>query len=158
MQCGQLKRCEIPRSVRVIPDHAFHGCSLLRNLGLPDSVVSIGAFAFWGVGNEPGYDEEKIAEIVLPDTVTEMGRYAFAYCKAGAVKLSEGLTYIPRGAFAYGRFEEIAIPESVTEIGKEAFAFCYGIDAVTFPTQTPCIMTGRNRKVSVFSPGIRSES
>ena len=134
MQCGQLKQCVIPPSIRVIPDHAFHGCGMLRRLGLPDSLVSVGAFAFWGVGNGLSYNEDRIAEITLPDTVTEMGRYAFSYCSANVVKLSDGLTYVPRGAFAYGRFEEINVPESVTEIGEEAFAFCYGIDTVTFPS------------------------
>ncbi len=135
MQCGQLKQCAIPPSIRVIPDHAFHGCGLLHQLSLPDSLVSIGAFALYGVGDDISYgDKDHIAEIALPDTVMEMGRYAFSRCRANAVRLGAGLTYVPRGAFAFGRFEEITVPESVTEIGEEAFAFCYGIDTITFPS------------------------
>ena len=37
----------IPDGVDSIGDHAFHGCTELTNITIPESVTKIGASAFW---------------------------------------------------------------------------------------------------------------
>lgn len=113
----------IPASVTSISDLAFEGCTNLahivveagnakyrsegdcllegtrllvgcKNSHIPDSVTSIGAYAFRGSG---------IASVTIPDNVKDIEERAFCDC--------DNLT-------------SIVIPDSVTSIGKDAFLNC----------------------------------
>ncbi len=59
----------IPDSVVSIGDYAFYGCSDLTSVTIPDSLKSIGAYAFSGC--------RKIKSITIPNTVTNIGTAAF---------------------------------------------------------------------------------
>jgi hypothetical protein len=129
----------IPNSVESIGYSAFAYCKNLTGVTIPDSVTSIGdaAFAYCenlteikvDAGNseynsEGGvlYDKYKTLvtypagkttkTFIIPDDVTSIGYYAFAYCE-----------YHLTG---------VTIPDSVTSIGDMAFAWCYSLISVTF--------------------------
>ena len=57
--------------LKVICENAFHGCSRLRNITLPNCLEEIGFYAFCESGLE---------EIVLPGTLEEISRDAFNGC------------------------------------------------------------------------------
>ena len=101
----------------------------------------------------------KYQTISMPDTITNIGDYAFFYCGQlttitlssgltsigeaafegcsllGNVTLPEGLTAIGNNAFYYCEaIEEIAIPEGVTTIGAYAFCGCTSLASVSIPT------------------------
>ena len=101
----------------------------------------------------------KYKTISMPDTITEIGDYAFYYCGQlttitlssgltsigeaafegcsllGNVTLPKGLTAIGNNAFYYCEaIEEIAIPEGVTTIGAYAFCGCSSLTSVSIPT------------------------
>ena len=59
----------IPDSVTSIGDYAFYGCNSLTSVTIPDSVTSIGEYAF--------RDCNSLASITIPDSVTSIGDYAF---------------------------------------------------------------------------------
>ena len=86
----------IPDSVTSIGDYAFYGCTGLASITIPNSVTSIGYRAF--------YNCSSLTSITIPDSVTSIGNYAFEYCSA--------LTSVTLG-------------NSVTSIGKDAFKNCY---------------------------------
>lgn len=54
-----------------IPDKAFYNCYALTSVELPDSITSIGEYAFYYC---------KITSIEIPSEVTSIGKYAFGYC------------------------------------------------------------------------------
>ena len=71
---SNITNIEIPDSVTSIGNYAFRGCSSLTNIAIPDSVTSIGNYAFRGCSS--------LTNIAIPDSVTSIGRDAFENCTA----------------------------------------------------------------------------
>ena len=108
--CSGLTSLTIPSSVTSIGNSAFSGCSGLTSFTIPSSVTSIGSKAFSGCsgltnlyyiiddeietylskghpnigvncGIEYYLNDKKITSVVIPSTITEMGKYAFQNCR-----------------------------------------------------------------------------
>ena len=60
-------------------------------------------------------------QVVIPDTVTEIGNSAFESTAIASVNLPDGLTKIGSSAFYNDRLTTINIPDTVTSIGALAF-------------------------------------
>ena len=84
-----------------------------------ETVIGVGDRAF-------GYMAFPISSVVIPDSVTIIGREAFAWCEAlTSVTIGNKVTHI--GSFAFGccsSLEKIDIPQSVTQIELDAFQIC----------------------------------
>ena len=61
----------------------------------------------------------------MPDTIKEVGKYAFASnMYMTNIKLSASLKYIPEGMLAFcGKLKELDVPPSVKSIGKNSFDY-----------------------------------
>ena len=90
-------------SVTSIGDYAFHYCTGLTSVTIPNSVTSIGINAFGFCSG--------LTSITIPDSVTSIGSGAFDNCS--------GLT-------------SVTIGNSVMSIGDNAFADCFGVTIVYF--------------------------
>ena len=62
----------IPNSVTSIGDYAFSGCSGLTSVTIPNNVTSIGWMAFYGCSG--------LTSVTIPNSVTSIGGYAFLEC------------------------------------------------------------------------------
>ncbi len=62
----------LPGSLLSVGDCAFLGCTGLSELDLPDSLRSVGAYAFCRLG---------ISELTLPNSLERIGSYAFGGCR-----------------------------------------------------------------------------
>ena len=80
-----------------------------------------------------GFSEAK--EVVIPDSVTEIGAHAFAVCEnLTSVVIPDSVTTIGDNAFAHcASLTSVAIPNSVTAIGDWAFGDCPSLTSVVIP-------------------------
>ena len=126
--------------------HKLHlNGDLVTNLVIPDSVTSIGGFAFWGCAG--------LTAVTIPDSVTSIGGSAFSGCTGlTSVTMGNGLTSISNYAFYdCTGLTTITIPDSVTSIGDYAFNGCR-IEKATMPAlAASCIKNDWLRTVIITS-------
>jgi hypothetical protein len=96
-KCTRLKSITIPNSVIEIEGVAFFGCKSLESINFPASVTKINNSTFNGCSN---------LSVVLPETISEVGEYAF-YCKSVAFLnpkcvLPNSVYTIPGDVIIYG--------------------------------------------------------
>ena len=95
--------------------------------------LTTGQMVIGGEGDMPNCDsapwenyKNEIKSVMISDTVTSIGEYAFSYCMALTnVDMGEGVTKI--GVCAFDEcmdLKEVIIPDSVIVIGRSAFNFC----------------------------------
>jgi hypothetical protein len=115
----------IPDSVTSIGNFAFGECSGLVSLVIPDSVTSIRDYAFYGCSG--------LTSLVIPDSVTNIGDSAFLGCSGlTSLVISDSVTSIGWNAFSEcSSLSSLVIPESMTSIGSEAF-FNTGLRKILF--------------------------
>ena len=99
-----------------------------------------------------------LADVVIPDSITNIGRDAFAYSSLTGVIIGKGVTSIPMCAFMdCGGLENVVISDSVTEIGMTAFARCKSLKDITLPesvkTMGDTVFYGCENLKSIRIPG-----
>ena len=158
--CSSVSGVTIPGSVTNIGARAFYNCIGLSSVTIPDSVASIGgqAFAscsrlvaitvgalnpFYSTTNGVLFNKNRTTLIqypggpsgayTIPNTVTNIGSYAFFYSPyLTGVTIPSSVSSIGGYAFldAYS-LSGITIPNSVTDIGAYAFSSCYSLTKAT---------------------------
>ena len=147
---------ERTRKVTSIGKDAFHNCSGLTSVTIPNSVTSIGQQAFENcrglssvtIGNSVTYigkgafdDCSSLTSVTIPNSVTYIGEGAFHGCSGlTSVTIGNSVTYIDKGAFGHcSGLISVTIPNSVTYIGENAFAGCSGLISVNIPNSVTSI-------------------
>ena len=153
--CKDLTNVNIGSSVTEIRAYAFRNCTSLKSLNLPASVTSISSdffdgYAFYGcnaltsitvdAGNT-SYDSRQNCNAIInsesnslilgcqnttiPDSVVEIGDYAFYGCNSlTKMTIPSSVTEIKGRAFKdCSNLKTVTIPASVTGIGDEAFGY-----------------------------------
>ena len=128
-----LTSITLPESLTSIGAYAFYNSGGLTSITLPANVTSIGSGAFWFCSG--------LTSITLPDSVNGIGSHAFAGC-SGLTNIAFGnrLTSIDSYAFVGClRLTAIALPDSVTSVGDGAFYGCSALASVTLPNSVTSI-------------------
>ncbi len=110
--------------IKAISTSAFEGCSALSSVQLPNTLETIGDYAF--------SDCVSLLDFVMPDSVKSVGVGAFDGCaQMSYVYLSQSLEKIGEKAFnSCVALSSIDIPSSVKNIGKEAFLACNSLTKI----------------------------
>lgn len=131
--CKNDKIYEIPDSVTSIGSYAFDFCENLTSVIIPNSVISLCDYAF--------YYCTSLTSVTIPDSVTRIGQNAFQYCTSlTSVTIHDGVTSI--GSCAFNNCENltsVTIPNSVTSIGDSAFSRCKSLTSITIPDSVTSI-------------------
>ena len=78
--------------------------------------------------------KKNIREVIIPDTVENIGSYAFGYCyKLEKVNIPCSLRETGSGIFAFTKIKEIELPKGMTEIHYYAFSDSESLEKVTLP-------------------------
>ena len=113
-RCSNVSTLTIGDNVKIIPESAFSGLSLITGtLTLPSTLMYIGGSAFSNCSGLTGL-------IAIPDSVQAIGSYAFQNCS--------GLT-------------SLTIGKAVSNIGSYAFQNCSGLASIAFNADS-CVSMG----------------
>lgn len=127
----------------VIRNRGFADCQELKTIKLHDNLEKIGIGAF---------KNTNIEDIVIPDSVQEIGKYAFAYTKnLKHITLPAQCKVDTFGLFLESAIESIRIPEGTTTIDREAFRETHALRHVDIPSTVTSINLD-----AFFRSGIRS--
>ncbi len=138
-QCVNLTGCNLPDTVTTIGNYAFAGCTKLgsdstKPFHIPASLVTLGSSAF--------SECPSLTEAVIPEGVAKIGDKAFLNDTGLTSVVLEGgdLTEIGVSAFeGCTALTEITIPNGVTRIGATAFKNCSALKKVVIPASVTYI-------------------
>ena len=125
MFAGTLyKSIKLPTTITSIGFEAFRGSRRLHSITLPETLQSIGAWAFAECG---------LTSITIPENVTEMGDRVFISCYSlSDITLGNKITNLPDCWAEYCNLENLTIGKNVSSINWRAFnganlkhVYCY---------------------------------
>jgi len=105
----------------------YMGHDEVKDLIIPDGVISIGERAFYGCSS--------LTSLTIPNSVETINYRAFYGCSGlTSISFGNGLTSIDDQIFkGCTGLTSVVIPNSVTEIGEESFEACTGLTSVIIP-------------------------
>lgn len=119
------------RTLVSVPDSAFEGCSALTDVKL-SNVTKIGERAFSGcIG---------LKEIILPQSLTEIGEYAFNKTALASITLPQSIDKVGNGWFSDCKYlETVNFDGKIKEIGNSAFIGCISLKNIEIPSSVVSI-------------------
>jgi len=148
--CDKLTSINIPNGITSVGERAFNGTAWLNNQ--PDGIIYLGKVAYGYRGKslantnitllegtkeiaDGAFSHCGLTRIIIPDSVTRIGREAFYYCSyLNSVTIGNSVTSIEYGVFyECTSLKNVTIGNSVTRIGESAFSRCRNLTSIIIP-------------------------
>ncbi len=153
--CTGLTSIKLPKNLKTLGGDAFRDCTGLTSVLIPKTVESIHTYSngffcpFRGCDNLQevkfedgmtripnlilGFCGAKL-NIVIPDSVTEIGGYAFLNSGIVAVTIPDTVTEIEEDAFSgCTGLTDVKLPKNLKTLERDAFRGCTGLTSVLIP-------------------------
>lgn len=131
--CTSLKEVELPETLVSIYGEAFRGCSKLRRIDLPGNLNLLAYRAF--------ADCLQLKAMTINSAITEWpedwsSSYVFSNCPVLVdVTINPGVTRLPNNFFRDCRsLAHVTLPEGLITMDKEIFVGCSALESVTLPS------------------------
>ena len=157
--CEQIQTVTLPESLTTLEEGTFLGCSGLKKITIPKNCETIGNHAFYYCS---GLEEISVADgnqvfdsrgdckalidsqsntlllggknSVVPDGVTAIAEYAFAYTGITEMTIPDSVIRIDEYAFcACKQLKSVVLPANITSIEKDTFRDCSSLETVNLP-------------------------
>ena len=123
MNCDGCSSSQINPNTKVIASESFNNADM-TNLTIPDSVISIGQYAFLG---------SKVKNINIPNSITFISENAFPVTSLTDITIPNSVTFIGYNAFfSCSSLTSVTIGSSVTYIGETVFRSCGSLTEVCY--------------------------
>ena len=142
----------IPEGVTRVEAFAFNGCESVKEVILPQTLISIGDRAF---------DSSGLTNVTIPESVQKIDYDAFGYtpfwqnqfgviyadswvlgCDKNITEavINDGIKHISDYAFrGCNKLKTLTLPDSLVSIGKGAFYECWDLETIVVPTSVSSI-------------------
>lgn len=123
---SDIAKINLPDSILTIGDYAFQYCEVMSSINIPQNTESIGSHAFENC--------KRLKRISIPASVTE---YTNAFVGSGLTTLviEDGSKAVSEHAFeGCSQLKRVVLPDSVESIGTAAFYLCSGLETVIIPS------------------------
>lgn len=123
---NKLSTISLPYGMQTINDSLFDSCSYLKRVLIPDTVLSIGEYAF---------NQSSVNTVIVPDSVTSLGDDCFSECeKLTNLYISNQLVDVGAEVFMNClNLKSIILPDTVENMGGYMFHKCSLISSFNFP-------------------------
>ena len=128
----------IRKGTKIICDWAFGWSKFIGCRSLTSLVIPD---SVTNIGDYAFSGCRSLTDIVIPDSVTNIGDYAFWNCRSLTnIVIPNSVTSIGDNAFEYCfSLSNLIIPDGVTSIGDGAFVGCTSLSSVVIPDSVSCI-------------------
>lgn len=146
-----LESVEILAPVDCLPPYSFNDCTALTTVKLPESITSIGTYAF-------AYSA--LTSMQLPETVSLLGERCFFQCKKlESVNIPQALETVSNYAFSYcTALKSISFGNSVKSFGSNVLQNCQALESATLPASITEIPASTFQNCSVLANVVLPEA
>lgn len=119
----------LPDSIIEVQDSAFKSTYKLKSMNIPKSLETIGSYGF-----AYSFSKEANVELVLPESLTSIGTYAFYKTNITGIKILGNITTIPEHAFEEAKYlRYVELPDSVITLEYLSFGRCKLLENIKLP-------------------------
>ena len=147
-----LKKITISSNITEIPWNAFNNCTSLTSVSMDEAnITEIGPYAF---------NNTKISEIKIPETVTTIENNAFKGTQISILDIPDSVTTLGEYAFSHcPNLKTVTIGSGIGSLENNPFLECGGITSYTIRRETPPTLgskglPGTNLKIYVPSSAV----
>lgn len=117
------------------------------SISMPKEVIILEGVT--NISDKAFYNCDSLTNVTIPNSVKEIGSFAFCDCSLNKVTIPDGVTHISMHAFDGTNLSEIEIPDGVTSIGNSAFNYCTNLSVVKLPASVTRIDSSAFTRIKI---------